>query len=279
MYSDGIVQLKDKEFRLISDLVYRAWGINLSDRKKELVHGRLHKIVKSEGYSSFEEYYKAVVGDRTGNGLLALIDRISTNHTFFFRESEHFEFLANRAIPALNECRDRENEIRIWCAGCASGEEAYSLAMVMNDYLSSNHSLSCRILATDISVSALERARAGVYSGEKLNSIPRKYHGQFRRNEAGESVVRDELKKLVTFKRLNLMRDAFPFGKKFHIIFCRNVMIYFDVPTRERLLKAFHAYMSNDGFLFVGHSESLNRESALFESVFPSVYRKRGWRA
>ena len=276
MCTEGLIRLENDEFLLLSDLVYRLFGIHLSDKKKALVHGRLHGLVRRAGFESFRDYYRAVIADESGESLLALVDRISTGHTYFFRERSHFDYLRERVLPDLAGAAGRDDEIRIWCAGCSSGEEAYSLAFIVKDYQLFNPACRCRILATDISVSALERAAAGNYPAEKIRTLPEAYRRRYLRddNQGGYS-VRHEVRELVTFRRLNLMREEFPFAKRFHVVFCRNVMIYFDTETRNRLIGAFHRVIADAGYLFVGHSEYFYGAETLYTNESPAVYRKR----
>ncbi len=275
MLMDGLIEIKDNEFQMISRLIYKMFGIHLTEKKNSLVWGRLHTLLKNEGHSSFKDYYKAVISDKTNSSLLTLVDKISTNHTYFFREEEHFKILKKNVLPEI--CSNRKvNEIRIWCAGCATGEEAYSLAFLLNEYFLLNNKMKYRILGTDISISALETAMPGIYSKEKIASIPETFKKRhLKKNDANMYTIKNDIKDLITFKRLNLIQDDFPFKRKFHIIFCRNVMIYFDKATRENLIKAFNKNLFGNGYLFVGHSETLNRENEYFKPVYPAVYKKR----
>lgn len=269
--------LSEEEFRLISNLVYDKFGINLGNQKRSLVIERLQKVLRLGGFLSFKEYYDYVVKDITGQALLTLIDRISTNHTFFLRENDHFDTLTDSVLPGIMQRQSAGRQyLRIWSAGCSSGEEPYTMAMVLSEWLGpKNGSFDLGILATDISVTALEKAIAGVYLDSETSQIPpdwkRRYLVQL---DDGKWVFKDSLKKFILFRRLNLMRPAYPFKGKFQIIFCRNVMIYFDVPTRKALLERFHNYLYPEGHLFLGHSESLDRSSGLFRYVRPAVYQK-----
>jgi chemotaxis protein methyltransferase CheR len=263
--------LSEEEFVLISRLIYERFGINLTEKKKALVRGRLNRLIRSQGFGSFKEYYSAVVADQTGQSLLSMVDKISTNHTFFHREADHFRFMSETILPEISM---ETNDLRIWCAGCASGEEAYTVAMTVCDTLAGG-SQEVGILGTDISLSALEEAESGEYDDERLKFLPPKWReSYFRRTADGKYAVVKQLKEMVMFRRLNLMRDAYPFKGRFHIIFCRNVMIYFDKKTRRSLVSRFHRYMHEGAYLFIGHSESLGREDTLFQYIRPTVYRK-----
>jgi chemotaxis protein methyltransferase CheR len=277
---DGLIDISEREFRLLADLVYRTVGIHLTDKKKMLVRGRLNKVIRRLGYSSFEEYHQALEADTTGTAISELIDRISTNHTYFFRENDHFLFFRETVTPWLSSLMEQQSmrDIRIWCAGCASGEEAYTIAIELAeafgvDFFSGN----APILATDVSTTALNAALVGSYPMERLKDVPdnllKKY---FTPLSESRYQVKDSLKKLVLFKRLNFSNDQFPFKRRFHVIFCRNVMIYFDNPTKERLVARFERYLEPEGYFFIGHSETLGRNHPSFRYIKPATYRKGG---
>lgn len=269
--------LTTEEFHLISSLVYEKFGINLGEHKQSLVIERLQKVLREGGFSSFKEYYYDVVQDSTGQALLTLIDKISTNHTFFFRESDHFDVLTATIIPEIfNKQQGIRQSLRLWSAGCSSGEEPYSLAMAIRESLGSKiNNLDLGILATDISVTALETASRGIYSEAQVSQVPLHFRKRYFNLMAdGNWAMKEDLKKAVLFRRLNLMRPGYPFKGKFHLIFCRNVMIYFDVPTRNALLRKLYNYLEPGGYLFVGHSESLDRSNGLFKYIKPAIYQK-----
>lgn len=276
----NMIEINEKEFKQISELVYSRFGINLTEKKKALVRGRLNKLIHSLDFVSFSQYYNYVTEDKSGNRLLDMVDKISTNHSYFFRESDHFTYLSETVLPAI--CKQIENgtekKIRIWCAGCANGQEAYTLAMVVKEYFGDSFSKwNPAILATDISISALETSAAGYYTDEGLSGIPenlkKKY---FNMNKDGTGTAKKELKDMILFKRLNFMNDSFPFNNRFDIIFCRNVMIYFDNITKETLVNKFHKYMMDQSWLFIGHSESLGRSNTNFKYIKPSTYIRMG---
>ncbi len=274
----GVIQINEKEFRAIAELVYDKFGINLTEKKKALVRGRLNKLIRELGYTSFDQYYHSILEDTTGRSLLDLVDKISTNHSYFFRENEHFDYLETVVLPSLNERlkQDRSVDFRLWCAGCAAGEEPYTLAMILLEFFGADYFHGKpAILATDISVSALNKAMEGVYTADRVQAVPSYYKKKyFTKLSADTFKVSDSLKRLILFKRLNFMRDDFPFKGKFHVIFCRNVMIYFDTPVKLALISKFHRYMFDDSYLFIGHSESLGRGSDLFRYIQPAVYYK-----
>jgi len=273
----SLMRISDAEFNSIRQLVYERYGINLTEAKRSLVVGRLQKTIRSLGMDSFRRYYEYLVADTTGEALTTLINRISTNHTFFYRESSHFEFFRDRVLPEITE-RMRSTgsrDLRIWCAGCSSGEEAYTLMIEMQEFFGPEYgSWDAGLLATDISTQVLHKAVLGEYAGENVENLPSYARRYFLRVGPDRYRVRDQLKREITFRRFNLMTEVFPFRRPFHVIFCRNVMIYFDQETRGRLLRKMHGCLAPGGYFFIGHSESLGREQKLFQYVQPAVYRR-----
>ena len=274
----GLMTIGDDEFEQLRHLIKARFGINLTDQKRSLVVGRLQKLLRSTGFTSFQAYYEHIVNDKSERGLSELINRISTNHTYFNREKAHFDYFVETALPAVVATLRRQNsrDLRIWCAGSSSGEEPYTLQMLMMEYFGSEYGQwDAGLLATDISERVLAIARNGVYPQERVSQLPdnlqRKY---FRRLPGGDCQVVDAVRKEITYRRFNLMNERFPFKKPFHIIFCRNVMIYFDQPTREQLVKKFHDLTVPGGYLFIGHSETLGRNHALYRYVMPAVFQK-----
>jgi len=271
--------ISEKEFSQIRSLVYERFGINLTEAKKSLVVGRLQKTIRSMGFDTFRQYYDYLVADTTGQALDNLINRISTNHTFFYRESTHFDLFRDRALPEVTARVRRSNsrDLRVWCAGCSSGEEAYTLMIEMKEFFGKEYSLwDAGLLATDISTRVLEKAIQGIYAEENVRNLPVYAKKYFTKTAPDRYAVTKELKTEITFRRFNLMSEVFPFKKLFHVIFCRNVMIYFDQATRTELLRKFHGCLIPGGYFFIGHSESLGREQQLYEYIMPAVYQKRG---
>lgn len=271
-------KLTEREFHRLRDLVYQYSGITLSDQKMDLVRGRLMKRIRLHGLNSFSDYCKMLSKQESGDELTALIDAISTNKTDFFRENAHFEFLEQNVLPALMaEKKSRSiRQIRVWCAASSTGEEPYTLAILLRRMgLDNSASWDSKILATDISTKVLEKAVDGEYDPDRVRPIPpSELQSCFERLSNGKYRVKDPLRKMIKFGRLNLLREKYPFRHKFDFIFCRNVMIYFDSPTRERLVNHFHQYLPPGGYLFVGHSESLSGLAHPYSYVKPSVYRK-----
>lgn len=272
------IKLQDDEFRLISQLLYQRCGIYLTDQKRALVVERLQKTLRAGLFPSFKAYYSHVISDPSGKALLQMVDKLTTNHTFFFRETEHFDFLRLRVFPELMRALKSSDsrKIRIWSAGCSSGEEAYTAAMVINDILGDDLAgWDVGILATDISVSALEKAQSGIYKNDQLAHIPPQYRLRyFKPAGKGAWSVLPGIRDMILFRRLNLMNESYPFKGLFNVIFCRNVMIYFDSATQQRLINRLHQYTEPSGYLFVGHSESLSQYRSLYKYIQPAVYRK-----
>ena len=274
----ALMPISDEEFELLRQLIYQRFGINLTDQKKSLLVGRLQKLLRKAGYGNFKSYYEDLLNDKSEQKLSELVDRISTNHTYFNRERTHFEYFFQTALPAVVQRLRQagEKDLRIWCAGCSTGEEAYMLLMLMQEFFGSEYSQwNCGLLATDISSRVLEIAGKGVYPEEKIQALPQNLQNKYLKNTGGGNFAFSEaLRKEAVFRRFNLMNERFPFKKPFHIIFCRNVMIYFDAPTRLNLVKKFHQFTQPGGYLFIGHSETLGRQQNLYKYLVPAVYQK-----
>lgn len=273
------IEINDEEFKLLRDFVYNNIGINLTDEKRTLLMGRLQKILRKHKLSSFKDYYQFIVDDKTGDALSELADTISTNHTFFGREKDHFDYFLSKVLPEI-EARCKQNgtrDFRVWSAGCSTGEEPYTLVMLMMEYFKSDYpKWTAGVLATDISSSVLAKAKIGIYTNERVSSMPEHLVKKYFKPQLpnGDWEVIDAVKKEVVYKRLNLMNPVFPFKKQFDCIFCRNVMIYFDSPTRKVLVEKFYQSVVDRGYLFIGHSETLKREGTDFEFILPAVYQK-----
>jgi chemotaxis protein methyltransferase CheR len=273
------VVLSDKEFRQISDLVYKHCGINLHDGKKELVQARLAKWIREGNFKTFEEYIRYVLEDKTGREFSTLIDSLSTNLTSFFREYQHFEFLNDKFLPPLMERKRKEQNFRLrgWSAGCSSGEEPYSIAINLLEAISGQGRWDMKILATDISTKMLGTAQQGVYENERVAAVApilkNKYLTPVSILGKKAFQVNDTVRNTVIFKYLNLMKD-WPVRGPLDFIFCRNVMIYFDKPTQQTLVGRFWDLLGPRGVLFTGHSESLTGIQHKFEYVQPTIYMK-----
>jgi chemotaxis protein methyltransferase CheR len=223
-----LMAISDREFDMMRELIYRRFGINLTDQKRSLLVSRLQKHVRAQGFATFQSYIEHLTNDKSERALSDLVDRISTNHTFFNREKDHFEFFLGTALPAVvAQLRKKgRRDLRIWCAGCSSGEEAYMLLMLMHEYLGAEYAQwDAGILATDISDRVLATANTGIYPEERVTALPeplrRKY---FQRLPDGQWKVTDKLKKEATFRRFNLMNERFPF-KSEPIMFFPNSVV------------------------------------------------------
>lgn len=277
-FSGSWIHISDEEFKLLRDLVYNNIGINLTEEKRNLLMGRLQKILRARSFSNFRDYYNFIINDKSGEALSELANSISTNHTFFYREKDHFEFFLSTALPEIVSIakEQRSTDLRIWSAGCSSGEEPYNLMMLMLEYFGRDYNKwTAGVLATDISEKALDFARRAVYSNDRVRYLPVEYKNRYlKKVNKDEWEVIDQIKKDVVFRRFNLMNEVFPFKKQFHSIFCRNVMIYFDEPTRIKLVNKFYDLLLPGGYLFIGHSETLKRETHKFQFVMPALYKK-----
>jgi chemotaxis protein methyltransferase CheR len=276
---DTNLAINDQEFHLIRTLVYNRFGINLTEQKRSLVVGRLQKLLRDEGFVSFKHYYDCIIRDTSCVALDKLVNRISTNYTYFNREHVHFDFFVQEVLPSLIARLRKKNshDLRIWSAGCSSGEEPYMLAILMMEYLGNEYGLwNGGVLATDISDQVLTRAKLGMYADEQIERIPSQIkYKYFTRQKDGGWQVNDSLKKQVTFRRFNLMNKQFPFNSPFQVIFCRNVMIYFDSETRDALVQRYSQFLEPGGYLFIGHSETLGRKQEAFHYVMPAVYKRK----
>ncbi len=272
-------KITNKEFHELVALVYRESGIVLDD-KRELVDARLASLMRKKGYGSPQEILKQLKNDKTGRTLIEVLDQVSTNLTFFFREPAHFEFVSKVFIPELIKKKEaqRSRRIRLWSAASSSGEEPYSLAMTIQEQLGGDTRWDVKILATDISTKMLRKAVEGQYSKQEVSKAPntlvQRYFHRVGENLAPLFQVVDPIKKMVSFRRLNLLEDAYPFKGQFDLIMCRNVMIYFDVQTKQDLLRRFHRYMEDGAYLLTGHAESLANYEHLFKRIKVAVYKK-----
>jgi chemotaxis protein methyltransferase CheR len=273
-----LIRIGDAEFRYASEFIYERFGIKLTDQKRVLVSGRLSKRLRELGIASFAEYFQLVKEDPTGTEVSQLLNLITTNHSFFFRERDHFDLLTSMVLPRIRRLMDadRAYPLRIWSAGCAAGEEVYTIAMIVREFFGPEvDALDVGILATDISMAALSEAKQGLYGEARLREVPKGYRMRYFKEEGADRFsVAPEIRKMVLFKKLNLMSERFPFKTGFDIVFCRNVMIYFDVQSRERLVSSLYKIVKPGGYLFIGHSESLARDSCPFEYLKPATYRK-----
>ncbi|MDL2273088.1 chemotaxis protein CheR [Oscillospiraceae bacterium OttesenSCG-928-G22] len=269
-------KIKQDEFLRLVDYMKTNYGINL-EKKLSLVEGRLFSVIQQKGFHSLGEYFEHVMNDKTGTEAKTLITKLTTNYTYFMREEQHYKFLTETVLPPLVRGA-REKDLRIWSAGCSSGEEPYTTVMVLDDFFGPNkNGWDTKVLATDISPSVLEMAKVGIYPAERLQNLPPAWKTKyFKKLPNDEYQVTDFVKNEIVLRSFNLMEKVFPFKRKFHVIFCRNVMIYFDRETREALLDRYYNALEPGGYLFIGLSETINKSDTKFQFVQPSIYRKGG---
>lgn len=273
-------ELRDVDYERISRLVYEQCGINLHDGKKELVKARLGKRLREGNFKSFGDYYRYVVTDDGTDELISMIDSLSTNLTYFFREESHFHTLRQIILPILKAPINGgpPAKLRIWSAGCSTGEEPYSLAMTVCESVN-GASNNVRIMATDISTKVLGAAVRGIFHKDKLSNLStvtlKKYFQMGSGKSEGYYRIKKEISGMIQFLRFNLMETP-PSSYRFDVIFCRNVMIYFDKETQAALVNRFYQCLNGGGYLFIGHSESLTGLRHDFKYIEPSVYKKKG---
>lgn len=274
-----MTKIEEQTFRDIVDIVYKESGIVLHD-KRELVEARIASLCRKKKYKGPEDFLQRLKNDESGQVRIELLDQVSTNLTFFFREEAHFDYLAQVILPELAVTKKAKNSkrIRIWSAACSSGEEPYSLAMVITDFFHDLRAWDIKILATDISTKMLAKAQIGEYSKEDVTKTsPQMIQRHFDRIGDRENSVyriKEELRSLVVFRRLNLLEQEYPFSGLFDVVVCRNVMIYFDNATKETLLNRFYRYMNKNAYLFTGHAESLSGYEHYFKRVKVAIYKK-----
>ncbi len=268
------MQLSDQDFYRLRDYMYDTFGINLA-QKRVLIESRLSMLVTQKGFRDFTEYIEHIMKDPSGKEISILVSKLTTNFTYFMREEQHFEFLRKTALPEMMP-RIRDNNLAIWSAGCSSGEEPYTIAMVLDDYFHGGSlGLNKKLLATDISANVLNAAAEGVYSLDRMNKLPEQWIKKyFIKVKENAYQISPQIKDEVIFKSFNLMETNFAFRRKFHVIFCRNVMIYFDAKTREALAGRFYDALENGGYLLIGMSETLLNSKTSFKYVSPSIYKK-----
>lgn len=267
--------ITDEEFKRISVYMKSNYGIDLS-QKKIIINGRLENYIRRGGWPNCTEFMNAVENDGSGTQAKMLVNLLTTNHTYFMREFEHFDYFRSTVLPWVRTKEGRTKDIRVWCGAASTGEEPYMIAMVLADFFGLDHDWDKKLLATDISTKALKQAVAGVYTAEQLSKLPEQWKRHFFKAVSGGSqyIVKEELKKEVLFRQFNLM-DPFPFKKKLHTIFLRNVMIYFDEPTKLGILRKVYDALMPGGYLFIGTTETLNRNEIPFQIIQPSIFRKK----
>ena len=268
--------LSDAEFFRFCQLIHRHAGIHLTPQKKELVRTRLVKILRDRSLKSFQEYYERVLADKSGTELASLLDAISTNLTAFGREPSHFQYLTQEILPGWRKGRTPLHK-SLWSAGCSTGEEPYTLAMTMLHAFPREDLSEVKVYASDLNTQVLSQAEQGIYAHCRIDPLSMEWRRRFFqkgvRGREGYVRVKPEVRRLVQFFRFNLM-EPFPFREEMDIIFCRNVMIYFERKTQMELVEKFFRALKPGGYLFIGHSESLCNHQHLFKYVKPAIYRK-----
>jgi len=270
------IELKPQEFKLLRTYIYEKVGISLSEQKTTLVKGRLNKRLNQLEITSFKDYYDHLVGDESGEELTFFMSAISTNVTSFFRETQQWNWLEGY-LPKLIEAK-REKKIRIWSAGCSSGEEPYTILMFLQEHLKDFESWDIKILATDISTKVLSKAISGHYEPKQVEQLPKsivaKSFEKVHEQNVPKYCIKPFLKEKVMFRMYNLITDPFFFKNEFDMIFCRNVMIYFDEPNRNNLIERFATLLPKGAPLFLGSSESLTAHKNTLKLLGSSIYQK-----
>lgn len=285
MFKEGVVgelvterefEFSERHFRRIKAFVIEHTGIALTDAKKDMVYGRLSKRVRQQFDGSFDAFCSAIESDNHEEQDF-LINAITTNLTAFFRENHHFDHLRDNVIPEILQKNESSRRIRIWSAGCSTGEEPYSIAMTLRAAIKDIDAWDIKILATDLDANVVEHAKAGIYGTDRVSALPKavinKWFTKGRGAKSGLLRLKPELREMITFKRLNLLH-SWPMKGSFDVIFCRNVVIYFDKATQKQLFDRYADILSPDGHLFIGHSETLYKVSDRFSPIGNTIYRR-----
>lgn len=274
-------KITDQDYSFIRDLIYRETRINLGDSKRELVSARLGKRLRAHSLGSYTEYCKMLQADSSSGELYHLIDAISTNHTFFFREINHFNFLNSQILPEFAAGHlGNPRELKIWSCACSTGEEPYSVAIALDQFFSRNNGTNWSIQCSDISNRVLDFASKGIYDRDRLKNVKadwlKQYFQKGEKQMDGYYRVRPELARKIRYQRLNLFAPKYPWNEKFQVIFCRNVMIYFDRQTQQELVSRLAQYLVPGGYLLIGHAESLAGIKHPYLSIKPAIYQLPG---
>lgn len=271
--------ISNADFARLRSLIYAQSGITLSTDKKTMLELRIKRRLRSlelESYSQYCDYLFGQHGQK--NEIVHLLDVVTTNKTDFYREPAHFDYLVEKALPDLTARNASGRDLLIWSAGCSTGEEPYTLAIVLTEYGLTHPGFRFMVLATDLSTTVLEKARLGVFTSEAVRPVPmdlrKRYFLRGRDPESNRVRVVPELRKLVEFRHLNFKDADFDMAEKADVIFCRNVIIYFDRPTQEHILQKLTRQLVPDGYLFVGHAEALHDMDLPLEPIAPAAYRK-----
>lgn len=270
-----MITLSDADFRRLYTYIQKHYGIDLS-KKKQLISSRLSNMLAGLGYQDFGQYVADIVSSRRPDLVTDMLNRLTTNYTYFMREEEHFDYLCRTVLPYLAKVHARDKVLSIWSAGCSSGEEPYNISMYLKDFFGSQSGdWDTRILATDLSQNILDKAQHPVYRADSLARVPASWQKKyFQKQPDGTYTIAPIIRKNVIFRPFNLM-DPIQFKRPFDLIFCRNVMIYFDAPTKDALIQRFYQATVPGGYLFIGHSESLTKENCPYDYIMPAIYRRR----
>ncbi len=263
----------EREFKFLAGLVSRHTGIQLADGKKDMVYSRLVRRLRALKLQSFAEYCELVQSDVGADEVGNLVNALTTNLTSFFREGHHFEHLHDKVLLPLIASAPKTKRLRIWSAGCSAGMESYSIAMTVKSALKNLSSWDAKILATDIDTNMLVTGKEAKYNADQLDNIPLEYHADVSNSGDNKIIMSDELREMVSFKQLNLL-EKWPMSGHFDVIFCRNVVIYFDKQTQRILFNRMADLIKENGWLYIGHSENLHKVCDRFEPIGHTIYRK-----
>lgn len=271
-----MLNLTDADFYRLYTHIQKHYGIDLS-KKKQLIVSRLSNDLSKKGYRDFGPYVDAIIAGTDPDSITSMLNKLTTNYTYFLREESHFQYMMNTVLPAITRNHARDKSLAIWSAGCSSGEEPYTISMYLMEYFGSKFaSWDTRILATDISQRILNSAKNPSYTESDLAQLPANWRDKYFVKKPGLGyTIAPKIRDNVIFQTFNLM-DPIRFRRQFDLIFCRNVMIYFDQPTKDALVKRFHGATVPGGYLFIGHSESLSKENNPYRYIKPAIYQKPG---
>lgn len=269
-----MLQVSDSDFEKLANFMITNYGVNLT-KKKHLIQSRLNAVVSNGKYGSFSDYVQYITSDRaTKEDLRVIMNKLTTNHTYFMRENSHFEFFSDVVLPELEKKYESKKSLAVWSAGCSSGQEPYTLTMLMFDYFGEKRkNWNLKMLATDISNHAMSVAKRGSYTEEDAKDIPVEWKNKYMTKNNGVYTVTPEVRKNVIFREFNLM-DPIKFKSQFDVIFCRNVMIYFEADVKEALVKRFYGASNDGAYLMIGQSETLDKDVTPYKYVSPATYRK-----
>lgn len=270
-------KLSNQDFMRLSNFIYRQYGIKMPEAKHIMLQSRLQKRLRALQMPSFSDYVDYVFSPKGGDEIIHMMDVVSTNKTDFFRENQHFEFLLDNVLPELYEV-GHQNFVKVWSAGCSSGEEPYTLAMVLSEYQAKNRGFDFQILGSDLSTIVLEKAVEAIYPEDRVAVIPyelkKKYLLKSKDREKPTVRIVPELRRKASFMRLNFMDDAYDVQQNYDIVFCRNVLIYFDRQTQEKVINKLCRHLRPGGFFFLGHSESVTGIDVPLKQIKPTVFRR-----